>query len=422
MDAKPQAVKLVKANILGEVKVIKLRFLTSATAALAIGLGSIAASAADTIKIGDMNSYKRLPAFTLPYKNGVDLAVEHINAKGGALGKKLEVISRDDQGKPGEAVKIADEMFNRDGVAMIFGNLFSHVGLAVSSYAGQKKKLYLAAEPLADALVWAKGNRYTFRLRPSTHMQAAMLAKRAAATGAKRWATIAPNYAYGKDAVAAFKQVLKQLNPDVEFVAEQWPALFKIDAAAEVQAIQAAKVDAIYNVTFGPDLAKFVREGTTRGTFDGKTVMGLLTGEPEYIDGLKDEAPEGWIVTGYPWYDIKTESHSAFVAAYRKRFNDYPRNGSLVGYNTVLSIAAAMAKAGSTDTEKMVDAFKGLSHDTPVGSITYRAIDHQSTMGAYVGTTAVRDGKGVMVDWTYEKGEDYLPSDEDVRKLRPATD
>ena len=358
MDAKPQAVKLVKANILGEVKVIKLRFLTSATAALAIGLGSIAASAADTIKIGDMNSYKRLPAFTLPYKNGVDLAVEHINAKGGVLGKKLEVISRDDQGKPGEAVKIADEMFNRDGVAMIFGNLFSHVGLAVSSYAGQKKKLYLAAEPLADALVWAKGNRYTFRLRPSTHMQAAMLAKRAAATGAKRWATIAPNYAYGKDAVAAFKQVLKQLNPDVEFVAEQWPALFKIDAAAEVQAIQAAKVDAIYNVTFGPDLAKFVREGTTRGTFDGKTVMGLLTGEPEYIDGLKDEAPEGWIVTGYPWYDIKTESHSAFVAAYQKRFNDYPRNGSLVGYNTVLSIAAAMAKAGSTDTEKMVDAFK----------------------------------------------------------------
>ncbi len=389
-------------------------------AATAIGVPAAAAVAADTIKIGDMNSYKRLPAFTLPYKKGVDLAIEQINAKGGVLGKKLEVVSRDDQGKPGEAVKIADEMFNRDGVVMIFGNLFSHVGLAVSSYAGQKKKLYLAAEPLADALVWAKGNRYTFRLRPSTYMQAAMLAKRAAATGAKRWATIAPNYAYGKDAVAAFQKVLKKLNPDVEFVTAQWPALFKIDAAAEVQAIQAANVDAIYNVTFGPDLAKFVREGTTRGLFKGKTVLGLLTGEPEYIDGLKGEAPEDWIVTGYPWYDIKEPNHAAFVKAYQDRFKDYPRAGSLVGYNTVLSVAAALKKAGSTDTEKLVNAFKGLTLDTPVGSITYRAIDHQSTMGAYVGRTKLRDGKGVMVDWKYEPGEKYLPSDAEVRTLRPA--
>ncbi len=394
--------------------------LTSALVTAGLGLGIAASASADSIKIGDLNSYKRLPAFTIPYKNGVDLAVAEINAAGGVLGKPLEVISRDDQGKPGEAIRIADEMFNRDGVSMIFGNLFSHVGLALASYAGEKKKLYLAAEPLADALVWAKGNRYTFRLRPSTYMQAAMLAKRAAATGAKRWATIAPNYAYGKDAVAAFQKVLKSLNPDVEFVAEQWPALFKIDAAAEIQAIRAANVDAIYNVTFGPDLAKFVREGSTRGAFDGKTVLGLLTGEPEYIDGLKDEAPQDWIVTGYPWYDIKKPAHVKFVDAYQKEFDDYPRAGSLVGYNTVLSIAAAMEKAGSTETEALVDAFEGLSLDTPVGSITYRALDHQSTMGAYVGTTALRNGKGVMVDWTYENGADYLPSDDEVRKLRPA--
>lgn len=398
------------------------RYISGAILAAAVAFGGFAASAADTIKIGDLNSYKRLPAFTIPYKQGVDLAVEHINAKGGVMGgKMLEVVSRDDQGKPGEAVKIAEEMFTRDEVALISGNLFSHVGLALASYAGQKKRLYLAAEPLADALVWAKGNRYTFRLRPSTYMQAAMLAKRAAATGAKRWATIAPNYAYGKDAVAAFQKILKDLNPEVEFVTEQWPALFKIDAAAEVQAIQAADVEAIYNVTFGGDLAKFVREGTTRGLFKGKQVFGLLTGEPEYLDPLKDEAPEGWVVTGYPWYDIEDGAHKAFVDAYQAKYDDYPRVGSLVGYNTMLSIAAAIDKAGSIETEALVDAMKGLEVETPTGPITYRAIDHQSTMGAYVGTTALRDGKGVMVDWTYENGADYLPSDEEVRKLRPAT-
>lgn len=395
--------------------------LARAATLLGLAFSANGANAAEPIKIGDMNSYKRLPAFTLPYKNGVELAVEQINAAGGVLGgRMLEVVSRDDQGKPGEAVKIAEEMFSRDGVAMITGNLFSHVGLALASYADQKKKLYLAAEPLADALVWSKGNRYTFRLRASTYMQAAMLAEQAAKSGAKRWATIAPNYAYGKDAVAAFKKALTALNPDVEFVAEQWPALFKIDAAAEVQALEAANPDAIYNVTFGPDLSKFVREGALRGLWDNRQVLGLLTGEPEYFDPLKDEAPEGWIVTGYPWYAIDTPAHNKFVAEYEAKFDDYPRNGSLVGYNTMLSVAALLEKAGSTDTETMVEAFKGLEVDTPIGRITYRAIDHQSTMGAFVGKTAVKDGKGIMVDWSYKDGAEYLLSDEEVRVLRPA--
>lgn len=391
------------------------------TAALALSLAAPGvAGAADPIRIGDINSYKTLPAHTLPYRQGAELAIEQINADGGVLGRPLELVSRDDQGKPGEAVRYAEELFVKEEVVLISGSLFSHVGLALAAYAGQKQRLYLAAEPLADSLVWQDGNRYTFRLRPSTYMQAAMLAEEAAKTGAKRWATIAPNYAYGKDAVAAFKEVLKAKVPDVEFVGEQWPALFKIDAAAEVQALEALKPDGIYNVTFGSDLAKFVREGNLRELFDDRTMLGLLTGEPEYLDPLGAEAPEGWIVTGYPWYDIDTPEHNAFLEAYQAKFDDYPRVGSLVGYNAMLSIAAAIEKAGSTETEALVEAFKGLELDSAVGPITYRALDHQSTMGAYVGVTAVRDGKGVMVDWSYRKGEDYMPSDEVVKTLRPA--
>jgi branched-chain amino acid transport system substrate-binding protein len=391
------------------------------TAVVALSLaGAGAAVAQDSIKIGDINSYKSLPAHTIPYKQGAELAIEQINAKGGVLGRPLELVSRDDQGKPGEAVRYAEELFVKEEVALISGSLFSHVGLALGGYAGQKKRIYLAAEPLADSLVWQEGNRYTFRLRPSTYMQAAMLAEEAAKSGAKRWATIAPNYAYGKDAVAAFKEVLKAKVPDVEFVGEQWPALFKIDAAAEAQALEALKPDGIYNVTFGSDLAKLVREGSLRELFKDRTMLGLLTGEPEYLDPLEGEAPVGWIVTGYPWYDIKTPEHDAFLSAYQKKYDDYPRIGSLVGYNAMLSVAAAIEKAGTTETEALVEAFKGLELDSPSGPITYRALDHQSTMGAWVGKTAVKDGKGVMVDWTYEKGEDYMPTDDVVKKLRPA--
>jgi branched-chain amino acid transport system substrate-binding protein len=337
------------------------------------------------------------------------------------LGRTLEVISRDDAGKPGDAVKIAEELVSKEGVALLAGTFFSHIGLAVTDFAKQRKVFFVAAEPLSDAVTWQKGNRYTFRLRPSTYMQANMLAEEAAKLPAKRWATIAPNYKYGQDAVASFKEILKEKRPDVEFVAEQWPALFKIEAGAEVQALANAKPDAIYNVTFGSDLGKFVREGKLRGLFEGREVVSLLTGEPEYLDALKDEAPEGWIVTGYPWYAIDTPEHDAFVKAYRAKFDDYPRLGSVVGYNTFKAIAAVIAKAGSTDTEAMIEAAEGITVDSPTGPFTFRAQDHQSTMGAYVGRTALKDGKGVMVDWRYADGKGYLPSDEEVMRLRPGS-
>lgn len=394
------------------------RFLAAAAVVLATSAFAGGAGAAETIKIGEINSYSRLPAFTQPYKNGWMLAVEEINSAGGVLGRQIEVISRDDAGKPGDAVRIAEELVSRDRVVMLAGTFFSHIGLAVADFAKQRKVMFVAAEPLSDAVTWAKGNHYTFRLRPNTTMQAAMLAEEAAKLGLVRWATIAPNYKYGQDAVAAFKAELRKRQPGVEFVAEQWPALFKIEAGAEAQALAAAKPDAIYNVTFGGDLAKFVREGTLRGLFEGREVVSLLSGEPEYLDPLKDEAPQGWIVTGYPWYAVDTPEHRRFVNAYRAKFNDYPRLGSVVGYNTFKAIAAIIAKADSTDTEKMIAAAEGITVESPTGPFTFRAIDHQATMGAYVGRTALKEGRGIMVDWRYADGADYMPSDEDIKKLR----
>jgi len=400
-------------------KTRKIIFIAVAVVFLALLINAPAVFAGGTIKLGEINTYSKLTSFTFPYRNGWELALDEVNKSGGVNGKQLEVISRDDAGKPGNAVRIAEEMIRKDNVALLMGSFFSNVGLALTDFAKRNKVFYLAAEPLADAVVWAKGNRYTFRLRPSTYMQAAMLAEQAAKNPAKRWATIAPNYAYGKDAVKAFEEVLKAKRPDVEFIAEQWPALFKINAGAEIQALTRANPEAVYNVTFGGDLAKFVREGKLRGFFKGKYIVSLLTGEPEYMDPLKGEAPEGWLVTGYPWYAIHTKAHTMFLKAYQAKYNDYPRTGSVVGYNMLMAVANMLKKAGSTDTEKMVDAMEGMTFEGAFGPVTFRKIDHQSTMGAYVGYTAVKNGKGVMVNWKYLDGKDYLPSDAEVMKLRP---
>lgn len=390
------------------------------TAIIVLAWTSIAgiSHAVEPIKIGEINSYAQLPAFTLPYRNGWQLAVAEINAAGGVLGRTIEVISRDDDGNRSNAVRIAEEMVTRDGVVILAGTFFSHIGLAITEFANRKKVMFVATEPVSDALTWARGNRYTFRVRPNTSMQAAMLAEEAAKLPATKWATIAPNYKYGRNAVGAFKRALKKLRPDVRFVAERWPVLFRIDAGAEVKMLAGAEPEAIFNVTFGRDLVKLVREGGSRGLFDGVEVVSMRSGEPEYLDAMMGEVPRGWIVTGYPWYAIKTAEHAKFLAAYRERFNDYPRLGSIVGYNTFKAIAAIIGKAGSTNTEKMIAAAEGITIPSPIGPFEFRAIDHQSTMGAYVGRTALKNGKGIMVDWRYADGADYMPSDEEIKNMR----
>ncbi|HLZ06518.1 MAG TPA: ABC transporter substrate-binding protein [Bradyrhizobium sp.] len=376
--------------------------------------GTARAGEPPPIKIGDISSYSALPIGTRGYRQGWELARDEINGKGGVLGRKLEIIARDDAGKPDVAITQATQLVENEQVDMLTGTILSNVGLAVADFAKQKQIYFLASQPLTDALIWEKGNRYTFRLRPSTYTQASILAKEAAKFPARRWATIAPNYEFGQAAVANFKRELKRLRSDVEFVGEQWPPLGKLDAGAVVQAMVAQNPDAIFNATFGADLAKLVREGTTRNAFANRSVVSILSGEPEYLAPLKDEAPQGWLVTGYPPSEIKTPAHDAFLKAYVGRFKEQPNIGALIGYINTLVLAKAIETAGSTKTDDLIKATEHLKVDTPLGPIAFRAIDHQSTMGVYIGKLAVRDGQGVMTDWRYVDGADYQPADKDV--------
>ncbi len=400
---------------------IHRRLLFVATfAAAVVSIGAPAGAQTAPLRIGEVNSYKAQPAFLDPYKKGMELAVAEINAAGGVDGRKIDLITRDDNGNPGDAVRAAEELVSREKVDVLAGAFLSNTGLALTDFAKQKKFFYLAGEPLTDKIIWQSGNKYTFRLRPGTYMQAAMLVPEAVKLKKKRWALVYPNYEYGQSAVAAFKELMKAAQPDVEFVAEQAPPLGKVDAGSVAQALADAKPDAIFNVLFGTDLAKFVREGNTRGLFQGREVVSLLTGEPEYLDPLREETPNGWIVTGYPWYGIQTPEHKAFFLAYHAKYNDYPRLGSVVGYTLIKSIAAGVRKAKSTDPDKLAAAFGGLVVDSPFGKFSYRAEDHQSTLGAFVGKTRNEGGKGTMVDYRYLDGAKFQPPDAMVKKLRAA--
>ncbi len=368
---------------------------------------------------GEANSYSQWTAFTLPYRLGWSLALNEINASGGVLGRRVEIESRDDGGTPGDALRAVDELVSRDKASLLFGSFLSNVAVAVADYAHRRKIPYFAVEPLTDVLTLSHGNRYTFRLRPSVSMQVMMLVEEAMNAGVNRWAIVAPNYEYGQSAAEAFKRLLTEKIPDAEIVAELYPALGKIEAGATVAAIERTKPIGLFNVLFGADLIQFVREGNARGFFTGKTVLSLLTGEPEWLLPLKDEAPEGWIVTGYPWRAITDAKHKAFIDAYRLQTGETPRMGSLLGYMTPFMLRDAIHKAGSLDAEKLVTALEGMEFDTIIGRIVMRSEDHQASMGAWVGRLGRdEDDMPTMIDWRYKDGTAFLPSLDRIKAER----
>jgi len=385
---------------------------------LPFGARAQAPAAGAPIRIGEINSYSRMAAFALPYRNAIQMAQDEINAKGGALGRPLEFVFRDDGSTPGDAVRVAEELVTRENVSFIAGTFLSNVGLAVSDFANQRKIMFMATEPLTDALTMAQGNRYTYRLRPSTYIQTKMLVEAVKARGIKRWAIVAPNYEYGQSAAANFKKLMAEATPGFEVVTEQFPALGRIDAGATVGAVAQSRPDGIFNVTFGADLTQFVREGNTRGLFERRTVVSLLTGEPEYMIPLGEETPEGWIVTGYPWEQITDPAHAAFVAAYRAKFNDTPRLGSFLGYVFAYMSRDLIAKAGSTDTEVLLKTFDDMKFETISGPVTMRGIDKQATMGAWVGETTLKGKVGAMKNWRFEDGAKFMFSEAEVRAAR----
>jgi branched-chain amino acid transport system substrate-binding protein len=398
---------------------MRWRVLSGVVLTLTLGLAS-RLGAQPPIRIGEINSYTGIAAgFTLPYRQAMEMAVEEVNAGGGLLGRRVEVLFRDDKGNPAEAVKHAQELVFGEKVALLAGTFLSNVGLAVSDFAKQHKVLFVAAEPLTEAITWSQGHRYTFRVRPNTHSQGRMLAERAARLPYRKWAVIGPNYEYGRRAWDTFWARLKELKPDVHLTGEHWPTLGKIEPGGYVSALLGQHPEAVYVSLFGSDWIAFAREGGKRGLFPAAFFVGILLGEPEYIEPLKLEAPEGMLVTGYPWYDIQIPAHKEFVARFEKRAGRTPVVGSVVGYITFLSIFEAIRKAGSAETEKLVTALEGLKVETPIGSITYRPFDHQSTMGAWVGTTKLdrKRGVGIMVNWEYVPGERVLPSEAEVRKI-----
>ncbi len=374
-------------------------------------------SALPPIKIGEINSYKALPLYTENYRRGWQLAVEEINAQGGIHGRKIEVIDRDDLGTPSDAIRAAQELVLAEKVDMLSGCIFGNVCIALGDFAKQNKIPLIRWFGNSEQPETQRENDYAFGLYSlfvTARAPAAFLADKH--SEASRWASIAPNYAYGHQAAQIFSAYLTQQNPKAQWLPTYWFPVGKLDAAATIGAIQRQHVDAVFNCSFAGDVSQLIRLSKRRGFAEGKTIVSLETGMPESLKALGAETTEGWIMSGYPSEQITTDAHKSFARRYKKRWGEAPGWMSLNGYDVYQFIFAAMKKAPSLKPSDIVKAMEGIHIESPIGDLEMRAADHISTQGIWVGTSHVEKGQPLLKDWIYYPGSQLLIDESKVKR------
>ena len=350
--------------------------------------------------------------FGKPSSEGAKMLVQEVNAKGGVLGRKIELIVRDCKSSPEEATRVAKEMINKDNVDFIVGGLTGSQGIALSEVAKQEKILYIA--PISKpAKICEPPNlhQHVFRSAANSKTEGRSAAVLMAKMSLKRIATIAPDYSYGQGVTAAFVERIKKLTPGVEIVHQAWPKLGEADYTPFISVIMASKPDGVFSSLWGGHFITFAKQARDYGFFDkSKFVAAGEGGCLESIKGAGDDMPLGITSNAYdtfyypdtPWHKEWVEKCKTFSG------EEYPSSWMGTGYDAMKFLVEAIKKAGTTDTEMVIKALEDLTIDSSVGKLTMRAKDHQAIRGQYWGTVT----KVAEYPFPILRPVEYVPADE----------
>ncbi len=355
----------------------------------------LAANAADTIKIGfPIPLSGPGSVYGKPILAGAQMAVAEINGKGGLLGRQIELLPRDSKANADEAVRLARELIIKDSVDFLAGTLTSAEAPAVSTVAKENKIVFVAPTSKSTILTDAQHiNPYIFRVASNTDVEGL-----AGAGLMARWkdvktvATIAPDYAYGRDSIAAFIAELKKVRPDIQIVDQQWPKFGEPDFTAFITAQMGKKADAIYSSLFAGDFVTFVKEATPLGYFkaiNNRMVDAAEVGTPDEAQALGKDYPFGIIANSYDpvlWSGAELPAHKTYIENLKKFTHaEYASGWSIVGYQSIYALAAGITKASAATSEAVAKVLPGLSWDTPVGERTFSVKSHETFAPEYYG-------------------------------------
>lgn len=352
-------------------------------ACLAIGLGSAANAVAQDIKIALIASRTgAFEAYAKQAEQGLRLGIDYATQGSSKVGdRNIKIIVKDDQLKPDRARALIAEAYFDDKADIVIGSTSSATTLAMMPIALEAKKLLIADIAAADQITGEKLNRYVFRTGRNTGQEAIASALGIAGPGVLI-ATLAQDYAFGRDSVSAFKKAATKAGATV--VAEEFAPTTTTDfTAATVRLIDALKDKPGRKVIWvswigSSPLQKIHAMNPARYGIQIASPATLLPTMAAYknIPNL-----EGTMIY---YYDLPNNPINKWlVDEHKKRYASIPDAGTVLAFNAALAAVQAIRKAGGTDVEKLIGALEGASIDTPNGPITIRAEDHQALHGMY---------------------------------------
>jgi branched-chain amino acid transport system substrate-binding protein len=345
---------------------------------------ALAFAQANEIKIAHVyDKTGPLEAYAKQTQNGFMMGLEY--ATGGTmsvLGRKIVVIEKDAQFKPDVAKSALASAYGDDKADLAVGPTFSASALAMLPVAEEYKKILLVEPAVADQITGANWNRYIFRTGRNSTQDA--VAAAASLKGEVSIATLAQDYAFGRDGIKAYKEALAQLNPKAHIVHEEYAPTQTTDFTAPAQRIFEALKDQpgrkiLAMVWAGPHpmtkIAALKPERYGIELAPGGNILPVMKGWKDFA------GVEGAI---YYYYAFpKNKINDWLVAEHRKRFGSPPDFFTAGGMSAAIAVVEALKKAGSTDTEKLIAAMEGMSFDTPKGRMTFRKEDHQALQDMY---------------------------------------
>lgn len=332
--------------------------------------------------------------------HAVELALDEINSAGGILGRKVEALYEDDQMKPEVGVQIVKRFIEKDKVDFILGPTSSGIATVLADLVLEKKKILVLTQAAANSLTDVKFNPYLFSTLSNALMHSRAGAHFLASKPYKKWMTIGPDYSYGRESWASFIGKLKELRPDVEVAGELWPKLMEKDFTPFIQKIAEAKPDAVWSSLWGNDAVNFVKQALPTGLFN--TVKFAFTDGAalETLIPLGKSMPDGvYVAARYFFLTPDTPLNRNFVQAYQNRFKEYPDYMAQETYAGVYFLKAAIERAGTTDTKKVIKAVERepLAWETPEGWKIMRKGDHAVVEDVVWGETLFSDSYGFSI-------------------------
>jgi branched-chain amino acid transport system substrate-binding protein len=323
-----------------------------------------------------------LEAYAKQTETGLRLGFEYATKGTNTIdGRKIVIITKDDQTKPDVAKTALTEAYEDDGVALAIGTTASGAALAMLPVAEEHKKILLVEPAVADQITGDKWNRYIFRTARNSSQDAISNAVAIGKPGVSI-ATLAQDYAFGRDGVAAFKAALA--GTGATLVAEEYAPMNTTDFTAPAQRL----FDALKDKP-GKKIIWVIWAGASPMTKlqdmnPGRYGIELSTGGNILPAMAGFKTLPGMEGATYYYYEIpKNPVNDWLVAEHQKRFNAPPDFFTAGGFAAAMAVVTAVQKAKSLDTEKLIAAMEGMEFDTPKGKMVFRKEDHQALQSMY---------------------------------------